>query len=735
MNQGNRRRAVRCTALLAVCALFLSLAVTAAPGAGQTETAWSRRVPGEEIPEGTTVAAQTDRWELALTRERYQPDEESPVSTLYGVRVTDRQTGCVYTSGVDPEYYGAELASKVLRDGLSKLFSVAVTNYSSIHETLHSSAAQTVLHYAQRPDGFVLYLYFPKREVGLTAEFTVDGSGLSVTVPRDGLVEEGQFAIVSIDVLPMFGAVRTGDDGDILFPDGSGAVYTIPKTPKAAALTSVDVYAPLDAEMDDLLESRDSGIGSAMLPVFGIRRGETAVFGAVTQGDAYARINLAPNTYMYDDLNRVYPSFRCRGTFRYTTTGDEEAAVTETEIRPGDLQVRYFFLSGEEADYSGMAACYRRYLLEQGQLRETAETVPTLAMTFLGGLETEGLLSRSTLTLSPFEEAEQVLQTWLDSGRTSLQVTYAGWQSRGYGVYPAHLPVSSALGGKSGLRSLSETLSRAGLRLLLSDNFLWRNEYGARSDGGVIYNYLQMPVTDTAQETFLLNQLGEADTIRKVRKLCRETGSALLFEDYGSLLYEDYSAKRAQTRTECMEQMARELAAAAEDGFTAVGGGNRYVLPSADFLTDIPMSSSGYFHLDYDVPFYQMVIHGSVAYTPILPGNMADNLQQEKLRWLEYGSVPFFLLTTRSERLKNSVWPYPFGTYYAEQEQTMREVYDEFAALSSVYRSAMVRHERLSETLRRITYADGSVLLLNYGAEAAEADGVAVGAEGWTLYS
>ena len=45
-----------------------------------------------------------------------------------------------------------------------------------------------------------------------------------------------------------------------------------------------------------------------------------------------------------------------------------------------------------------------------------------------------------------------------------------------------------------------------------------------------------------------------------------------------------------------------------------ITGGNAYALPYADQIVNVPMESSHFNIVDETVPFYQMVIHGSIDY-------------------------------------------------------------------------------------------------------------------------
>jgi hypothetical protein len=61
------------------------------------------------------------------------------------------------------------------------------------------------------------------------------------------------------------------------------------------------------------------------------------------------------------------------------------------------------------------------------------------------------------------------------------------------------------------------------------------------------------------------------------------------------------------------------------------------VLPYASQITNVPVYSSGFNVTDYDIPFYQMVIHGLIPYSS-KPVNASSNTSQTFLRALAAGS-------------------------------------------------------------------------------------------------
>lgn len=90
---------------------------------------------------------------------------------------------------------------------------------------------------------------------------------------------------------------------------------------------------------------------------------------------------------------------------------------------------------------------------------------------------------------------------------------------------------------------------------------------------------------------------------------------------------------------------------------------NAYALPYADFLTEMPEGGSGYALLGESVPFYYLVVNGSIPYALETAGNLSPDLQKTKLKWLEYGAAPYFLLSGESsEKLTDTAAESLFST-------------------------------------------------------------------------
>ena len=138
---------------------------------------------------------------------------------------------------------------------------------------------------------------------------------------------------------------------------------------------------------------------------------------------------------------------------------------------------------------------------------------------------------------------------------------------------------------------------------------------------------------------------------------------------------------------------------------------------------------------DYEVPFIQMVVSGLIPYSTEGAGNLAYDLQVQKLKWIEHGSLPFFYLTYESAlNLRDTDYDTLFSSTYADWENTVVDTYKEFQEnFSCVYGEQIVSHTILSDDLKCLEYANGVRVYINYGDEEATADGVTVSAKDYVV--
>ena len=117
------------------------------------------------------------------------------------------------------------------------------------------------------------------------------------------------------------------------------------------------------------------------------------------------------------------------------------------------------------------------------------------------------------------------------------------------------------------------------------------------------------------------------------------------FGDYSTKLVSDYSKKDPSSRSKTMNTIVDGYKSASEKISTVFAdGANSYVLPYVTNVSNVPVYSSGFNVTDFDIPFYQMVIHGYVDYasTPI---NKSSNSDETFLLSLASGSQIHYDMT------------------------------------------------------------------------------------------
>lgn len=92
-----------------------------------------------------------------------------------------------------------------------------------------------------------------------------------------------------------------------------------------------------------------------------------------SSGDEEASIYATPNG-AYSDYNWVTAAFRKCTTYIQPTSNSGGSVTKVTDRIKYDINVRYMFVDGEDANYTGLAKRYREYLLEKDELIKVEDT-------------------------------------------------------------------------------------------------------------------------------------------------------------------------------------------------------------------------------------------------------------------------------------------------------------------------------------------------------------------------
>lgn len=611
-----------------------------------------------------------------------------------------------------------EISTKVLVDSASADFSV--TN-------------------EEIENGILFKISMPNDSVSFDLQITLDENGIEVEIPEKSIVEDGNMLILSLDVLPSFGITAVGEDGYIFYPDGSGALMNIRDyAPKISESYSWPLYGMDVSNGDTYIERQEQEIKNLQLPVFGVKQNEGGFFAAVTAGDTSADFNIQVSDY-YRAWFRF--DYRIHTSAEFNYTGGAFGGGSISKLLPkriaGDRKIKYFLLKGEKNTYSDMAVEYRNYLQKTGVLKDLSnDTTIPVSVDLLMSATKNGMLGNQLVKMTSYEDALNIAKE-LQKSLNNFDMRLLGWAKGGYEAAPTVFGTESALGSKGDLENLGETLSSKGNKLYFGTNLLLadseQGSYNGKKD--VLRDLLGTPVTDYDKKMFFIN--AKATFSSKIDKGIDYVGNngIISLDGLGNLLlpnlFEDDTIDRTEMANVYHDAMDKIVKA---NGSVAVSGGNYYVLKYADRIFELAETDSGYYQNDIAVPFYQMVLHGSVQYTS-QTGNLSGDIQKQKLRWIETGSIPSFFITEQSPTmLKDTGYSGVFSSQFSLWKESIISVSKEFnERLGDVWSQKMMKHEYLNDDLVCITYESGAKVYINYSNKAQKAAGIKIPANDYVV--
>ncbi|MFS0725570.1 DUF5696 domain-containing protein [Paenibacillus sp. 1P07SE] len=597
------------------------------------------------------------------------------------------------------------------------------------------------------------------RMFNLTIEYTLEDDSLLVRVPVSEIRYPGDYPINAVSVLDFFGAGGTDEEGSLLVPDGSGALIHFNNGKKTYPAYRQAVYGIDNTMNSSQTYSRDEKV---RLPVFGILKEGRAMLGMIEQGAAVASVT-ADISGKINSFNYVYPSFIVVNKDDITLNADGAVRTLpkfQESPTSSDFIVRYAFLTGEEASYAGMASHYRQTLIDRQQLAPSQEISPGTETPFylqlVGGIpklkHRLGIPYQALEPLTTFEEAQTIVRQLQERQVERIKLQYAGWFNGGLDhKAPDQVKVDGALGGKRGLQELAVFLDERGVELYPDTALLMAN----RTEGFRVSREASRMLSEAPAALYPMNQaLNLRDRLRTpayvvsptrvpayadslLQGLASYPTGGISLRDLADQLNSDMRKNRQldRTQSEGISVEALERISASQ-GSVMAQGGNAYALP---YLTDIiraPLGSSRFKLEDEEIPFYQMVVRGSVDYTGA-PFNLSThtNTSQYVLKSLEYGSHVYFTWIYQSgHKVKETEFDYLYAVNYEQWIDTAAQMYGEVnEALSKVAGQRLSGHEKLADGVFKSTYENGVSFIVNYNREPVTAEGRRIEAESYAI--
>lgn len=650
----------------------------------------------------------------------------NPETTVFFIE--DGRSGARWYS-CPPRRMSDPYAAGIYKMEMSSLFVVryadpAKNEYSRFN-TWTGSAMDGQFEIEGIASGFRILFRFNEYDLTIPFEAVLADGALHCRIATDRIVSgKASPYLLSLALLPYFGAGEASEAGYLLVPDGSGGIIRFNRGKYTTGSYSRPVYGTelTERPIGIALDVEDESI---RMPVFGIKRDGNAMLAILGDGAENAWITANGNVQITERAN-VYADFRLKATDAFAIGTERANLYEEGPIRIPSLSVQYRFLTGSEADYSGMAREYRRYLEASGGFTPQAAKAPALFADLYGAVvkpvSRMGIRMDSLVPLTTAAEVRQIVAALQEAGIEDVVVRYNGWnRAELNGRLPLSRSVASALGRKEFAALLEDPGFYPAIGDVLSysrgRNPLSRFLDTACALSGVPVRYRDYAVglgRQAGTSRYYLTAGALGDYVGQFSSQFA-TFPGLALSDIGHTIYNDYrvgSVKRTELRA-ILEGGLEDLAA--RTGRILLDNPNLYAARFADEILHAPTRSSGQSQIDEDVPFYGLVLGRYVRYAAESMNNAGpgrDNL----LRMIENGTSPAFSFIYRSPDLVR-------GTtlahlYSPDFRLWLDEAASACAAAREIFDAAggepMDSHEILSPGVRRIGFPNGAQVYVNY---------------------
>lgn len=588
--------------------------------------------------------------------------------------------------------------------------------------------------------------------------YSLEEDGLKVSIdPNEIVYNTNQYEIFNLEVLKYFGAGTMDEEGYLVVPDGPGAIINFnngkvqQKDP-----VRINMYGEDVGDKDPKAAKTEQGY----LPVWGIKKESSSLFTVIESGSAVATIvaDVSRQTgSTVNPVNYVYSQYKLVDFEEMELFGaNYKLRSYQLHRSSSPINIKYSILDSEKHDYPEMAAYYREYLIKKGMLKDQTakENIPF-------NLELEGAITDYTAflgvsykylnPLTTFEQAQEILDQLLEKGVANINVKYRGWANGGMtNTIYKNINILSCLGGKKSFNDLMAYAKEKGINIFpetelllvyedkLFDGFS-RNKDGSRNiarDIAYQYQYNLMTQTDPVRRANILRPRELRKTTDKLINSIKKLNLDAV--DLGAISYilnGDYNVNDFYDRTK-IEALYNEVYKKFNDAGIklAVQGANVYALQAANTMFNLPNLSSEYYVTDATIPFYQMVIHGLIPYSGEAI-NQSGDPQTSYLNAIEFGAGLFFRwMYAENSAMKDIYFENLFSLNYSAWINDAATMYERYnRELGHTASMKMVDHDRISATLSRTVYEDGTTVYVNYADTSVTYNGITINAKDYKV--
>ncbi len=588
-------------------------------------------------------------------------------------------------------------------------------------------------------DGIKVTYYFDSVQISIPVSYVLRDDSLVASINGSEIEEKGEkYRLFYVAVSPKLCSVSNEATNSYIFvPEGNGALmYT---NVDADGSRKVEIEAANVASHD--VTSNTNQTETSGMRVFGIKDNDNAML-CIAENTPSAVGIYASAGDKKSDYSNVYPVYFFADYDYFYGKATNAAAVRHLSDRcQSTISVGFYPLENEEANYNGMAARYRGYLIDSGYINEKHEiTNSPYAVTILGGVNTTssimGIPVKTMKSMTTFNQAKTIIENISEVTGIKPKVRLSGFTESGinYGEIAGGYDFASKLGSKKDRLELEDYCKDNNISLYSEFEMIKYNKTGSgfsyTSDSAktaILYSAeksgVNVPLRDYNENISFrfLKRSKIKDAVDKMEKtITQKQISGVCLSSLGELSYSDYSegmdyavASKIDTDT---KQFVTQLKNTNSN--VAVSAGTYFSAGLADDVFDAPLDISGMYQYDVEIPFYQLVFSGI---TPLYSTavNMSANPDEKIMMAASTGTgLGFTVLNNFEKSYMETTSEKLFACVYSENVDLIKDSLKEYNEIySAINNSKITSYEFLDENLTKTVFENGVVVYANHSSD------------------
>ncbi len=672
-------------------------------------------------------------------------------STTGGVILVENATGTVWETCPKPEG-GEELDSlgmPIKRHGFPQsvlevgYMDIKISGGGNMVATTYDSVLDTGrMVYKPIKNGVTIEYYFDLQEFMIPVDYVLYDDYLSISIDSTK-IQENDLRITSVSLMPFLNSVPNDQQDSYVFvPSGSGALLSNKSFNDQGISYEAYMFGD-DLTMEERYIATDEV--PMRLPVYGFKNGNKAACTVIDDGAETTKIKTTSGNTSYK-FTTAYPAFQLRGYTPHLATSFKNKRITNIfpeNMIEGKFSIRFYPLTGENANYAGMADTYRNYLINECGLKKN-DNEKTLSLNIIGGTEITksfiGVPYKSLYATTTVKQAQDIVSE-VSGSVDALAVKLKGFGANGVdiGSIGGGFNVGGNIGSASQLKQLAGVNSDK-VDLYMDYDLV---KFNASGSGFKFFKDAVMNSGDIKADQFILDMaLRNTEENLKYRllrpsrfndavsKALKSTSKSKLdgvsLETLSSLSYSDYSDIKEtviyNSKFDFDKAVTDALAQIKKNNQKYMASNaNAYAAIMADIIEDAPVTSNNSFAFKENVPFYAMVFKGYIPMTGESI-NTAVSPQKAVLGAVECGlGLNYTVISKWDNTLINALYPYFNTTVYSSVKDEMLSNYNELKDYYKSIKGATIKSNTIvSNGVHCTEFDNGVKVYVNYNDASAQ---------------